>query len=77
MLLALHVNEVHDDDSTHISESELTGNLLRCYLVDFKDIVFLIVGLGSSAAVDINHIESFCRLNHKVGALPHRDNLSK
>ena len=77
VLLGLHVDEIHDDDSTHVPEPELAGDFFRCVLVDVERVLFLFLGLCPDAAVDVHDVQGFGRFDHEVGALLDGDDLSE
>ena len=77
MLSGIHVDEIHDHDSSHVPEPQLSGNLFSCDLVYLEGVVLLIRCLGAYSAVDIDHIQSLCRLDDQIGSLLHRDHLSE
>ena len=77
MVVRLHVDEVHDDNPSHVPEPQLACDLFCGELVDLEGILFLVGGLGADAAVHVDHIQRFRRLDHKIGPLPHGHHLSE
>ena len=70
----VHIDEIDDDDTTHIAEPELPRDLFGCDLVDLEGVLFLVAGLGADA---IHHVEGFRALYHQVGALFHGHHLAE
>ena len=77
VLARLHVYEIHDHNSTHIPQSQLSGDLFSGDLVDLESVFLLIGGLGPDAAIDIDHVKGLSAFNHKIGSLLHRHHLAE
>ena len=77
MFGSVHIDEIDYDYASHIAKPQLSGNLFRGNLVHLEGVLLLITGLRPDSAVDIDDVESFRGLNHKIGPLLHRYYLSK
>ena len=64
----VHINEVHDDDASHISQSQLACEFVGSSEVDFEGVSLLAVGvLGAVATIDVNDVERLGVLDADVG----------
>ena len=64
-----HIDEIDDDDAAHISQSQLTSQLIGSTEVGLQCIGFLSVFfLNACTAVDIHHVHCFGMLDDEVGA---------
>ena len=77
VLLGLHIDEIDDDDSAHIPEPELSGNLLRRITVHLVGVFLLVCSLCADTAVHVDDVKSFRRFYHQVGSLLDRHHLSE
>ncbi len=68
MVVAHHVDEVHDDDAAQIAQPELSGNGLRGFEVRLEDRVVEIAGADEAAGVDIDRGQRLGLVNHQVAA---------
>ena len=74
----LHVDEVNNDDATHVAQPQLAGYLLGRLDVYLQGGVFLsLPGLDVVAAVDINDMHGFGVLDIEIDARADGDNASK
>ena len=65
-----HVNEVDDDDSTHIPEPELPGDFPGGFHIYLEDRFFLIVAPDISTAIDVDSNQGFGMVNDQVASPP-------
>ena len=73
MLALDHVDEIHHDDTAHIAQTQLTGDLLGCHQIDFQRIVLLVfLGIEAVSAVHVDHVQGFGVFDHQIGAFGHR-----
>ena len=75
MVLGLHVDEIHDNDSTHVPQAQLTGNLFGRVLVDIEGILLLLLGLGPDAAVDVHDVQRLRCFDDQIRPLLEGDHL--
>ena len=67
ILLVMHVDEVDDDDTTHISQAELTSELFGCDEIDVNRCALLLGALtGAVAAIDIHDVHGLGLLDDQV-----------
>ena len=63
----IHVDEVNDDNSSHITQAQLACQLVGCSQVNLQSIGFLaIFSFGSVAAIYIYHVHGLCVFNDEV-----------
>ena len=72
-----HVDEVHNDYSSHITQAQLTRNLFRSNTVHLIGVFFLVGSLGTYSAIHVYHVQGFRCFDDKVGSLLHRHHLSE
>ena len=66
----IHVNEIDDDDASHVSESELSGDFVGCSEIHVKCIGLLSFRrFGAITAVDVNHVERFGLFDDEIGSV--------
>ena len=70
MLGFCHVDEIDDDDASHISETELAGQFVGGGEIDIKGVLLLsVVLLGAVAGVDVNDMHSLRTFNVHIGSV--------
>ena len=73
-----HVDKIDYDDSSHISEAELSSNFFSSYQVGFKRCRFLVTLLiGLIATVDVDDVQGFGVLYNHVSPRRKTNGLSK
>ena len=77
MLLLVHIDEVHNHNSAHVPEPQLSSNFFSSILVHLVSVFFLVSGLSTYTAVNIYNIKCFCRFYYQVCPLLNRNHLSK
>ena len=63
-----HVDKVHDDESTHVTETELTCDFLSGFEIGLDDDAVEVFGAFVSAGVDVDGDERFGLINHDVAS---------
>src|SRR6056300_171369 len=72
ILCAVHINEIDNNDSTHVTKTQLTCYFFRCQKVYLQGIGLLIFrSIRSVARVDIYDVHSFGMLNDQISSLGH------
>jgi hypothetical protein len=71
--LALHVDEVHDDDAADVAQPELARHFLRRLHVGAEDGLFLVLLAGETPGVDVDRHQRLGVVDADVAALlePH------
>ena len=65
-----HVDEIDDDDTAHIAQTELAGEFVGGAEIDVEGIDFLTFGaFAAIAGVDVDDVEGFGVLDDEVGAV--------
>ena len=78
ILLVVHVDEVDDDDASHITETELAGKLFGCDEIDVNRCTFLLGALtGAITAVDIHDVHGLGLLDDQISTALAGDGTSK
>lgn len=68
----LHVDEINDDDATHISQFEYTSDLLRTFHVGLKGILLLVLFPGFAVTtVHIDDVHRLGMLHNEVPPIPY------
>ena len=71
MLIRLHINEIDNDNTAHIPQSQLPGYLPGCFEIHLQGICLLVSArFGPVAAVYVNYMQSLCMFYNEVGAMP-------
>ena len=73
----IHVDEVHHNDSSHITESQLSGQFIGSAEVYIESIRFLTFLTSTVAAVYIYHMQGFGMLDDEIRTMLVVDNSSK
>ncbi len=69
LLLSLfHINKIHQNDAGQIAESQLSGDLLRCFLIDLPDGFLFILSFDTFPGVDIDDSQRLCRFDNQICA---------
>ena len=78
MLGLFHVDEVYDDDASHISEAQLSGNFFCCNQVGFQCSSFLVTFLIRLVpTIDVDDVKGLGMFYDKITALWETDSLTK
>src|SRR5690606_32671646 len=73
-----HINEIDDDDPSHIPEAKLSGNFFYGHQIGLQSRSFLVTFLiGFVSAVDIHHMKGFGMFDDDISALWKTNSLSK
>ena len=68
MLLADHIDEVDDDDSAQVSQTQLPGNDLSGFEIRFKDGFREIPAAHKGPGIDVNRCHRFSLINDQIAA---------
>lgn len=68
VLVALHVDEIDDDDAAQIAQPQLAGNGLRRFQIGFENGFFQIAAADVAAGVDVDSRHRFGLVEHQMAA---------
>ena len=78
MLGFAHVDEIDDDDASHVAQTQLSGDLFRGFHIDQKRVFFLCVFLiDAVAAVDVDDVHGLGVFNDEVNTVSDGDHFAE
>ena len=78
MLRLAHIDEIDDNDSTHIAKTQLASDFISSTKVNFEGIAFLVgIALSAVTGIHVDNMKSLGVLDDDVGARFKRNSLTE